>query len=52
MMKDNLVKINLSEIDFFKEYPFSVNNDDSSKELVHSIKLNGLLNPMVVRKKR
>ena len=50
-MKDNLVKINLNEIDSFKEHPFSVNNDDSLKELVHSIKLNGLLNPMIVRKK-
>ena len=27
-MKDNLVKINLSEIDSFKEHPFSVNKDD------------------------
>ena len=50
-MKDNLVKINLSEIDSFKEHPFSVNKDDSLMELVHSIKENGLLNPMIVRKK-
>ena len=50
-MKDNLVKINLSEIDSFEGHPFSVNKDDSLKELVHSIKLNGLLNPMIVRKK-
>ena len=41
-MKDNLVKINLSEIDYFEGHPFSVNKDDSLKELVHSIKLNGL----------
>ena len=50
-MKDNLVKINLNEIDSFEGHPFSVNKDDSLKELVHSIKLNGLLNPMIVRKK-
>ena len=50
-MKDNLVKINLSEIDSFKEHPFSVNKDDSLMELVHSIKENGLLNPLIVRKK-
>jgi len=50
-MKDNLVKINLSEVDSFKEHPFSVNKDDSLMELVHSIKENGLLNPMIVRKK-
>ena len=50
-MKDNLVKINLNEIDSFEGHPFSVNKDDSLKELVHSIKDNGLLNPMIVRKK-
>ena len=50
-MKDNLVKINLDEIDSFEGHPFSVNKDDSLKELVHSIKENGLLNPMIVRKK-
>lgn len=50
-MKDNLVKINLNEIDSFEGHPFSVNKDDLLKELVHSIKLNGLLNPMIVRKK-
>lgn len=50
-MKDNLVKINLNDIDSFEGHPFSVNKDDSLKELVHSIKLNGLLNPMIVRKK-
>lgn len=50
-MKDNLVKINLSEIDSFKEHPFSVNKDDLLMELVHSIKENGLLNPLIVRKK-
>lgn len=50
-MKDNSVKINLNEIDSFEGHPFSVNKDDSLKELVHSIKENGLLNPMIVRKK-
>ena len=50
-MKDNLVKINLNEIDSFEGHPFSVNKDDSLKELVHSIKLNGLLNPMIGRRK-
>lgn len=50
-MKDNLVKINLNDIDSFEGHPFSVNKDDSLKELVHSIKLNGLLVPIVVRRK-
>lgn len=50
-MKDNLVKINLNDIDSFEGHPFSVNKDDSLKGLVHSIKLNGLLVPIVVRRK-
>ena len=45
------MKYNHYEIDSFEGHPFSVNKDDSLKELVHSIKLNGLLNPMIVRKK-
>ena len=49
-MKDNLVKINLSEIDSFKQHLFSVNKDNSLIVLVHSIKENGLLNPMIVRR--
>lgn len=36
-MKDNLVKVNLNDIDSFREHPFSVNKDDSLMELVHSI---------------
>lgn len=48
-MSDKLIKVNLSKIDNFKEYPFLVNNDSSLMELVKSIKENGLLNLMVVR---
>lgn len=44
-------KIKLSDIDSFRNHPFLVNNDDSSKSLVESIKENGLLNPLIVRKK-
>lgn len=43
--------IELSKIDTFKNHPFLVNNDDSLKELAQSIKDNGLLNPLIVRKK-
>lgn len=50
-MNDKLIKVNLSKIDNFKEYPFLVNNDSSLMELVKSIKENGLLHPMVVREK-
>ena len=43
--------IELSKIDSFKNHPFLVNNDNSLKELAQSIKDNGLLNPLIVRKK-
>ena len=44
-------KLKLSLIDSFKNHPFKVENDDSLKELAKSIKQNGLLNPIIVRKK-
>ena len=44
-------KIDLKMIDSFKDHPFHVNNDESLKELASSIKENGLLNPLTVRKK-
>ena len=49
---NNIVKIKLSEIDTFEKHPFQVNKDDSLKELVLSIKNNGLLNPVTLRKKK
>lgn len=48
----NIVKIDLLEIDGFKNYPFSVKNDSSLNELLESTKTNGLLNPIIVRKKK
>lgn len=50
-MNSNLIKIKIKDIDDFKNHPFLVNNDDSLNELVQSIKENGLLNPLIVRKK-
>lgn len=50
-MNSNLIKIKIKDIDPFKNHPFLVNNDDSLKELAQSIKENGLLNPLIVRKK-
>ena len=47
----NLQKIKLSDIDSFKNHPFRVVNDDSIKELSNSIKENGLIDPIIVRKK-
>lgn len=46
-----IVKIDLRKIDSFKEHPFKVENNESLEELRNSIKENGLLNPLVVRKK-
>ena len=46
-----IIKINLSLIDSFKNHPFRVENDESLNELRMSIKENGLLNPLVVRRK-
>ena len=47
----SIEKIKLEKIDSFNNHPFKVNNDDSLKELANSIKTNGLLNPLTVRKK-
>lgn len=47
-----IVKIDLRKIDSFKDRPFKIENNESLKELRNSIKENGLLNPLVVRKKR
>ncbi len=47
----NIEMIKLDKIDSFKNHPFQVNNDKSLKELANSIKNNGLLNPLTVRKK-
>lgn len=48
---NKIQEIELSKIDSFKNHPFKVNNDESLKELSKSIKENGLLNPLLVRKK-
>ena len=47
-----IVKIDLRKIDSFKDHPFKVENNESLKELRNSIKENGLLNPLVVKKKK
>ena len=46
-----IVKIKLRYIDSFENHPFKVNKDDSLNELITSIRENGLLNPLVVRRK-
>ncbi|MDD4808447.1 MAG: ParB/RepB/Spo0J family partition protein [Bacilli bacterium] len=46
-----MTKIKIHEIRPFKNHPYQVNEDHSLSELVISIKQNGLLNPVIVRKK-
>ena len=44
-----LVKLELGDIGPFKDHPFKVERDESFKELLESIKDNGLLEPLLVR---
>ena len=48
---NKIIKIKISEIDDFKNHPYKVELGDELNTLVESIKLNGLLVPIVVRKK-
>ena len=53
-MKDNTNKIEsikIAEIDDFENHPFRVINDDDMQSLIESIKVNGILTPVIVRKK-
>lgn len=44
-------KIPLELIDSFKEHPFLVRDDEEMRQLVESIKENGVLTPIAVREK-
>ena len=48
-MVRKLVKLELWDIVPFKNHPFKVERDESLKELLESIKDNGLLEPLLVR---
>lgn len=48
---EKICRIKLKDIVDFKEHPFLVNNDESLEQLAISIKENGLLNLLIVRKK-
>lgn len=47
----DIVKIKINDIDPFKNHPYKVENNESLIQLQESIKTNGLLNPIIVRKK-
>ena len=48
---NEIIKNKISEIDDFKSHPYKVELGDDLNNLVESIKLNGLLVPIVVRRK-
>lgn len=48
---NEIIKIKISEMDDFKNHPYKVELGDELNDLVESIKLNGLLVPIVVRRK-
>ena len=48
---EEVAHIDISIIDDFEGHPFTVKDDESMEELARSIKENGILNPIIVRKK-
>ena len=46
---NEIIKIKISDIDDFKNHPYKVELGDDLNTLVESIKLNGLLVPIVVK---
>lgn len=47
----NIKKISLSLIDDFPNHPYRIIDDESMAELTESIRKNGLISPVIVRKK-
>ena len=47
----NIEKIRLNEIDDFRNHPYTVKEDEELFLLMESIRLNGLIEPLIVRKK-
>ena len=47
-----IYEIPLTEIDPFPDHPYKVRNDEEMRDLVESIKQNGVITPAIVRKKR
>ncbi|MBE5812574.1 MAG: ParB/RepB/Spo0J family partition protein [Clostridiales bacterium] len=48
---ESIVKLNLKDIDPFKNHPFQVNNDESLVELLVSVGKHGIISPLIVREK-
>ena len=49
--KEKVEEINIALIDNFKNHPFKVEENDELKALEESIKVSGVLSPVIVRKK-
>ena len=47
--EETALELPIAEISPFKDHPFKVIDDDKMNELVNSIKLNGVLTPVIVR---
>ena len=41
----------LKYVDDFPDHPFRVHDDESMSDLVHSIEMNGVMNPVIARRK-
>lgn len=50
-MPEKVQVVPLDQIDDFPDHPFLVKDDDSMDQLVHSIEMNGVLNPVIARQK-
>ena len=50
-MPEKVQVLPLDQIDDFPDHPFLVKDDDSMDQLVHSIEMNGVLNPVIARQK-
>ena len=50
-MNEHVEKISIDIIDDFPDHPFKVQDDDSMEMLIESIRENGILYPIVCRKK-
>ena len=50
MKRDNVCVVEISKIKDFPNHPFLVKDDESMAQLVNSIRMNGVLNPVIARK--
>lgn len=48
--KDEIINVPLNTLNIFPDHPFSVKDDDNMEQLVDSIKEQGVLTPLIVRR--